>query len=463
MVFSPAFCKLSGALCDSIAHSSEAIGEEVDATFFLTMILIALLLANLPPIGAYQYSQTNCTIPQQELHNFVSAPNIRSTLDIFWSCLATVIACTYTVLHLNVPEQHDGKEPSKGWKARIRRWWKGVSPSAKWTAITLLAPEVYTTSALEGFLDARTTLKELASLPADSCPDPEWSLVHAFHINMGGFAIRTAVRSNPHEPGKQETRSLETLKASCMVELLRCKYDDDGPTVTMPTKAEIQDRSKRDMFAKIIVTIQILYFCASCLTRAIRHLPLTLLELGTLGLAACSLVSYGLLFHKPHSIRSPIILGPFDSQLYPRIESVVERNEAIRKVSNFGSDQHPGHYILGIEMEWIIAVAMAAVLGGIHLAGWNFEFPSAVDKWIWRASSVASIAFALLFVASFRLLQTLEDESVGEKFFIVVADASALLYGVSRLLLIAEMIRCLFYLPPEAFTATWTADIPRFG
>ena len=35
-------------------------------------------------------------------------PSTRGTLDIFWSCLFTVVACVWTILHLNIPapDQH---------------------------------------------------------------------------------------------------------------------------------------------------------------------------------------------------------------------------------------------------------------------------------------------------------------------------------------------------------------------
>lgn len=50
---------------------------------------------------------TNCTIPDQG-YNYVQGPNTRGSLQIVWSCLATLIASTYTVLHLNMLPQRAG-------------------------------------------------------------------------------------------------------------------------------------------------------------------------------------------------------------------------------------------------------------------------------------------------------------------------------------------------------------------
>jgi hypothetical protein len=48
--------------------------------------------------------QPNCTFPPPG-PTFVSGPNVRSTFDIVWSCLSVIILSTWSILHLNVPEQ----------------------------------------------------------------------------------------------------------------------------------------------------------------------------------------------------------------------------------------------------------------------------------------------------------------------------------------------------------------------
>ncbi|OAL03516.1 hypothetical protein IQ06DRAFT_108362 [Phaeosphaeriaceae sp. SRC1lsM3a] len=52
----------------------------------------------------------------------------RGTLEILWTCFTTVIACTWTILHLNVPGMQDG-----AWT----KFWRKV----KWMAITIVFPE----------------------------------------------------------------------------------------------------------------------------------------------------------------------------------------------------------------------------------------------------------------------------------------------------------------------------------
>src|SRR3984885_13612530 len=88
---------------------------------------------------AYTTFHTNCTAPSTPV-NFVLSNETRGTIDILWSCLFTIIACTWTVQHLNVPEQREGRNPGVWgsiWWA-IKRGWT----SAKWILTTVLAPEI---------------------------------------------------------------------------------------------------------------------------------------------------------------------------------------------------------------------------------------------------------------------------------------------------------------------------------
>ncbi|KAE8446053.1 hypothetical protein EG329_012561 [Mollisiaceae sp. DMI_Dod_QoI] len=58
-----------------------------------------------------------------------AAPTERGTLMLIWSCLSTIITCTWSILHLNVPSRDDGS-----WTKRLRK--------IKWMCITTIFPEV---------------------------------------------------------------------------------------------------------------------------------------------------------------------------------------------------------------------------------------------------------------------------------------------------------------------------------
>lgn len=69
--------------------------------------------------GAYTSFQPTCTIPNSTV-NFVASPGMRGSLDILWSCLFTILACTWSIQHLNVPEQRDRSKEIR------KEWWSGI-------------------------------------------------------------------------------------------------------------------------------------------------------------------------------------------------------------------------------------------------------------------------------------------------------------------------------------------------
>jgi len=61
--------------------------------------------------------------------NFVSSADKRGTMDILLGCLFTIIACTRSVQHLNIPEQREGWD--LGWLGDIKCASKGAWTSLK--------------------------------------------------------------------------------------------------------------------------------------------------------------------------------------------------------------------------------------------------------------------------------------------------------------------------------------------
>lgn len=82
----------------------------------------------------------NCTLPAERVP-IVSAPNVRGTLSgILWPSIATLIACTYSALHLNVPEQRLGQEKES--KHDLKWTLLRLQIGLQWFCINLLAPEI---------------------------------------------------------------------------------------------------------------------------------------------------------------------------------------------------------------------------------------------------------------------------------------------------------------------------------
>lgn len=120
-----------------------------------------------------------------------------------------------------------------------------------------------------------------------------WTLTHSFFVHMGGFVFEVPFTEDEHM----------TLTANGVLNLAKLRYK--LPKVT--AKA-IEDRSKADTLAKVISCIQAGYLILGVLSRLITHLPITLLEVNTLGHVICALVMYAFWLHKPLNVEDPVVI-----------------------------------------------------------------------------------------------------------------------------------------------------------
>lgn len=71
---------------------------------------------------------------------------------------------------------------------------------------------------------------------------------------------------------------------------------------------DIEDKSKADGIAKALVCIQAIWMIVQVVERAASNLPVTLLEVNTIGHVLCALFIYGMWWNKPREVREPIKL-----------------------------------------------------------------------------------------------------------------------------------------------------------
>ena len=82
---------------------------------------------------------------------WASAPGVRGTSQILWSCILTLVACVYTALHLNVPPHNEGQ-------------WQFLWRKIKWVAIALFAPEIVLYCACAQFWEGRRLIKKFNAI-----------------------------------------------------------------------------------------------------------------------------------------------------------------------------------------------------------------------------------------------------------------------------------------------------------
>ena len=127
---------------------------------------------------------------------------------------------------------------------------------------------------------------------------------------------------------------------------------------------------------------------------------------------------------------------------------------------------HSFYSLMMIEGKAVVAYifvmpVVGVVFGGIHCAGWFFNFPSNDEAILWRVCStiLTGIAFLLpLHVIFLVLLRILSPRWL----VAVISVSTVLVYVVSRLILLVEAVISLRHLTPGMLALVkWTSFIPH--
>ncbi|TDL15014.1 hypothetical protein BD410DRAFT_685404, partial [Rickenella mellea] len=94
--------------------------------------------------------------------------NCRTTSDILWSCLTTIISCTWVAIHPNVPAPYEST-----FEIGLRRF--GI------VIMALIAPELVIIWAMRQWLVSRRLARKHQS--------HGWTQAHGFFALMGGFML----------------------------------------------------------------------------------------------------------------------------------------------------------------------------------------------------------------------------------------------------------------------------------
>ncbi|KAG0695653.1 hypothetical protein DFH29DRAFT_813952, partial [Suillus ampliporus] len=252
--------------------------------------------------------------------------------------------------------------------------------------------------------------------------------------------------------------------------------------VDMPVimEADIADKSKGDVLSKGIAILQLVWFVIQLVARYVQNLPITLLEIDTLAVAALTCISYGLWWKKPKDIGCPCIVHwkATGSPTYLSYKSVDNHpylfylmdtflglssasviispyDVCSRRVPTLGGYESPHHGQFVV----LFGYFSGMVFGGIHCLGWKFLFQRHADQILWRAASVG-MAIAPLY----GFLNKIPDllEKILGLLFAGLGVISALIYIPARVTLVAPMILSLRSLPPGVYDAVaWINFIPH--
>ncbi|KAG2357371.1 hypothetical protein BDR07DRAFT_1297916 [Suillus spraguei] len=399
----------------------------------LSLLHIPFVYSSLPNLNSA--SVTTLGVSDSPCSN-----STRTLWEIIWSCAATLFACTWTAIHQNVPGMDERK-------------FTIISRRLGIMMMALIAPELMITWATAQFLSAR------------------WTVTHGFFAWMGGFMLYV----------NDEPRATLTPD-----ELLGFVHEG---SVKMPVilEADIEDRSKGDALSKGIAMLQLAWFVIQLVARYIQNLPITLLELDTLAVAALTSIGYGFWWKKPMDVGrpyavcwkataspprkltyeciqySPVKTGmifcshafiPF-SILWVVTHIIPPHAAHSQRVPSLGgheSIEHRSHDHDIIIL--LIGCFSGTVFGGIHCLGWNILFQGHAEQMLWRTASlvIVSAPVSILLLSSYMIW---DGDNLRIAFFAAITSSFIYIVGrITVIVLISKSFRSL--LPGVYDTVAWT-------
>jgi hypothetical protein len=378
---------------------------------------IATLCSTLLSLDAAAQAQLNGTSPWMIINpGWAPEPDTgRGTMDIVWSCLVTIFACSWTVTH---PMLH-GKEESDSSKV----WW---------FCMAVIAPEALTMVAFFEYLHARHYLKAPKKMNKG-----HWCMSQLFFVYMGGVKLQfedCAETLGCVTPGIfDKDKGIGNFQRALQLDLL---------SIECLSTENIKKRARANSIVKAFVCLQSSWLVAQVIGRAVARFPITTLEVVTVGYVVCALVSYAFWWHKPQDA---------EVQITVNCKSLTKANfdEQINTVQD-----------TPFAMEWSYTALLCAIsgfFGAVHCTAWNFFFSTFAEKVTWRVASVLTVTIPpvlYLFVSSYGLLDWMKKVA-GPALLVFV-------YIPFRLYLMIEPFVASRSVPVGIFyTVNWSTWIPH--
>lgn len=300
---------------------------------------------------------------------------------------------------------------------------------------------------------------------------------HSLEINMPG-----SEKLGPHKTwtGTWALSSIQLLYA-CQKGIIQ------GPPKL--STVDLEDRSKGDIFVKGAAVLQISWLVVQIIARASEGLAISLLEITTVAFAACAIATYILLWHKPQDVMTPTYVDATKILTREQVIGLAARSPvstlfvhefwlhgvAIRAMAD---SVFPWTRGIPIRLPWrkdtfylnpvFIGIGFGGTLfGSIHFIAWNFEFPTPVERILWRLScciliSIPLLSTAMYFITLHNARRDSETDTKTNALLRPVTTMCVLLYTLARLYLMTEVFRSLAYAPPSTFhEIDWPSAVPH--
>jgi hypothetical protein len=354
---------------------------------------------------------------------------------------------------------------------------------------------------------------------------PHFGLVHAFYANMGGFAFYGPYDDN--HPTVEESLFQISTKPRHNVEVpefdaLMCIMKHFPHIITDITEDYILDQAASSSLSKALLMVQVAWFCTNCASRLFQGLPLSLLEVSTAAHALCTLLTYFVWWSKPFNVPAPTIMREKEArEVYALLKCSddeydkaleMAKKKAVGDSSTLPGTDKSGKIVLAADAlqhllpnperpprsvaftnsgRWlfadtsskkpsdgsedrrriVISIAISPILYGlVHFLAWGSQFPTPLERLLWRVSSFVVASSGLVGVSAAVLVEW--SIHIGSKcgaaitglIFVMSLMIIPLAHILASVFLIVESFRQLAILDSAAYQLpTWSNYWPHFS
>ena len=290
------------------------------------------------------------------------------------------------------------------------------------------------------------------------------AMLHDHDISLHSLATCNPYRDGMYPPNRAVLQSI--------------RADINFTSFMLPTKEEIKDRGKNDWLAKSLVLLQISWFVMQCIAYAIKHLPVTHLEIVMLAYAAMNFMIYIFWWNKPLNVYQPV-------QVFQKSEPSVMQSRAqgteltwyrdidvrgiVMYIAGNQDDNNNLEYKERVPRFWAdsdetdveradkIVLGVGVCFGAIHCIAWGFSFLTHTKLLMWRVLCIAMTAVPIYIPLGFYLAKWCYSMPIAS----ILILPAALLYILARAVTLVLAFTFLRNLPPGAYkTIHWTTFIP---
>jgi hypothetical protein len=256
---------------------------------------------------------------------------------------------------------------------------------------------------------------------------------------MGGIEMRVDSGDGSHTVHRVYHEHLLQLFENGMVEWPQIKESD------------IDDRTQSDKLVKAIALVQVVWFFAQTIERAIEGLAVTTLELFTIGNVICAIITFLAWWSKSNGVRAPILIeGVAPSWVHCPDRVLLGR---ILLGGGFGQRKSA-----------LVSLFIGLSFGALHLAAWDFHFASTTERILWRISSVGVIVLSAALPTHDMITAFSAPFSLWKNTMKLALIWSMPIYCLFRFYMFVEMFVALRDVPVDVYkTVQWSQYFPSLG